>query len=371
MKICTTLTVTLILMINGCGDDKKKSKSATSNITVKMQNIDSTAALTLANDSPNPLLTDSQYTTQRSMTPVSFKFPIKRIMFTGNNVVGTVYECAGTTSDECLVDLADKEAVKNLIPKPIAVEYAVDSSPTISGFSVTVDPACDSGSTTSFNVKVKGTISVNGTTYYTTASETGKVMTSLVTNYTSVDVPMSTCTMTWQLPEAIPADKADIVINLFVSTKDVVWANTSRTTTNNACVKASVSADLLNGSFVCAGLAVPFPYVGTADPTIESYKIIENTTGYLGSVHLATYQALPIGAFVRPFFDGSAEGETGCKTGSWLKSIDQVRDGTYSIVIAADGTNNFEMYNAFKLASHTGTCKDFNGNSYGYSAVKL
>lgn len=69
------------LMIQGCSD-KDSDGTKTNAVTIKMLNIDSSTNLV---DSPvtshSPLsFIEQPYVTQRSFTPVSFKFPIKKLI---------------------------------------------------------------------------------------------------------------------------------------------------------------------------------------------------------------------------------------------------------------------------------------------------
>lgn len=177
---------------------------------------------------------------------------------------------------------------------------------------------------------------------------------------------MSTCTMTWPIATDVAIDSGKIEVSLFVTVKDVAYANSASSTSTPSCASDSTGA----GTFVCAGLAVPYPYIGSGSPTITSFKVTQSN-GYLGKVHVAVLEGQPVGAFVRPYFDGTNEGDIDCKTGSWLKSLTKNSDGTYRIKIAADGSTDFDIYEAFKLENHSGTCKSFSGTSYDYTATKL
>jgi len=192
---------------SACGKEEGDGEKKTANITVKIQNIDSgTGLYDLRSDSAISLTTEQPYVTQRSFTPVSYKFPLAQIEMFGTDVTGgTVYKCPGATAADCLVDLADKSAVAALIKNPVPVTYLEGSDPKITKFEVTVDPTCGNGGggMTQFNVMVKGTLSVGGTTYYTTSQATEAVLTADQSKYSEVGVPMRTCTMSWYLPTPV------------------------------------------------------------------------------------------------------------------------------------------------------------------------
>jgi hypothetical protein len=356
-------------LLQACGDSDS-AKSKTNSVTVKMQNIDSATSLLLDALSPNGSalsLLEQPHVTQRSFNPVSFKFPIKQIDMFGTDVTGgVVYECAGTTATECLVDMADKDAVAALIKEPVAVTYKEGTTPKISRFEVQLNPGCGDGNS-SFNVEVKGTMDVAGVTYYTTSTETGKVLTTDASKYSYVYIPVSTCMMSWQLPTEVAVDQADVAVSLFVTVRDVAWGNPASANNNPGCKSESSGA----GSFVCLDLAVPYPYIGTADPKVESYKITDTDTGNLAVVHVATYQSQAIGAFTRAYFDGTAMGASNCKAGSWLKSLNKNSDGSFKFEIAEGNNQSFVLFPEFKMANHSGTCTNKSGTSQAYSAEKL
>jgi len=117
-------------------------------------------------------------------------------------------------------------------------------------------------------------------------------------------------------------------------------------------------------------MAVPYPYVGAANPTIQSYKITEDN-GNLAVVHVATSESQALGAFTRPYFDGTALGASSCKAESWLKGLEKNGDGSLKLTIAQGGTESFALFDAFKLTNHTGTCRDQSGSTYPYTATNL
>jgi hypothetical protein len=290
---------------------------------------------------------------------------------------GTVYQCPGKTAKDCLVDFADKTAVANMIKEPIAVTYKEGSDPRIVRFEVIVDPACDNGGSQSkFDVMVKGTISVGGTTYYTTSSDSTTYLSTDQSKYSEVGVSMSTCMMNWYLPSPVPVGgqvdengtaSGSVTVSLFVTVKDAAWANPASINDNPPCVSKANGA----GSFVCASMAVPYPYVGTANPTVESYKITEASNGNLAVVHLAMSGSEALGAFTRPYFDGTAMGSSSCKAGSWLKSLAKNSDGSFKFTIDMGNNQTFDLFDAFKMANHSGTCRQQDGATYAYVATKM
>jgi hypothetical protein len=262
--------------------------------------------------------------------------------------------------------MADKSAVAALIEKPVAVTFKEDTTPKITRFEVTLNPECESGNS-SFNVEVKGTMDVAGVTYYTTSTETGKLLTTDVTQYSYVSIPISTCGMSWQLPTAVAVDQTDVAISLFVTVRDLAWGNPASTNDNPACISDSNGA----GSFVCVDLAVPYPYIGTADPKVESYKIKDTDTGYLAMVHVAIQDSQAVGAFTRTYYDGTAIGASNCKAGSWLKSLEKNSDGSFKFEIAEGDDQSFVLFSEFKMENHSDVCTNKSGIAQAYSAEKI
>lgn len=371
MQIRHAFFVMLLIsfLLPACSGKKKVSNA----VTVKFKNIDTSPAL-LADASEqfvgavNGAMASLPYESQRSFTPVSFKFPIKRIAMSGTGMdYATVYECPGTTSAECYVDLADKAAVAALVSAPITVKYEEGKSPQVTQFQVMVDPSCDSGSMEPFDVMVKGTFSVNGTTFYTSSTDpSGEPVTSDSSHYSAVGIPMTTCTMTWNLATPAPASAAGVVVSLFVSIKDIAFGNSAAASNSSMCAAGSTGS-----AAVCLqGYAVPFPYVGDADPQLESFKITEVATGYLGMVHTATYEGKPVGAFQRGYYDGTNVSISNCSDASWLGAINDNGDGSYQMTVDL-GDRNYALFDAFKFESHSGKCGNREGTKFDYTATKL
>ena len=345
-------------LLMGCA-----KKTTTTPVTIQMKNIDAVRSLLKSpseNESKNTSKTRSNI---RTFTPSVFKFPIKRITLVGSGGLetATVYECSGTTAAECLVDLADPVAVSALIPNPVSVTYEVGSTPTITGFQVTVDPTCDSGSMTPFDIKVKGSYQIAATTYYTTNSQATLFSTSESDNE-EVGVGTSTCTMNWDLPSPASVTGTDQTISLFVTVKDLAYGDHSASNAQPFCESKGTS------SLCVPGLAVPYPYVGAGNPTMTSYTLNEAGVGK-ARVHMAILDSTPVGAFIRPVFDGSFAEASHCYAASWLDSFVDNGDSTYQFNVA-EGSYNWELFNAFQLANHSGTCKSRDQlSTYNYSAT--
>ena len=193
-------------------------------------------------------------------------------------------------------------------------------------------------------------------------------MTNDANSYSEVPIPLSTCTMTWKLSNPAPADASGVVVSLFVSIKDIAYANSAGSAGNNPSCKSDANQQ----SAVCLnGYAVPYPYVGEADPVIESFKIREEGTGYLGMVHTATYAGKPVGAFQRGYFDGTSMAMTGCSSGSWLEGIIDNGDGSWKMNVALGEQGSFTIFDAFKFENHSGSCSDIRGQKINYTATKM
>jgi len=341
-------------------------KTATTTVSIQMKNIEPVRTQLNDREDMNEELEAETRSTIRTFTPTVFKFPIKKITLIGSGGLesSTIYECSGTTAENCLVDLADPTAVANLIPNPVTVRYEEGGSPVITGFQVQVDPTCDSGSMTPFDIKVKGSYSITGTSYYTTNSQATLFSTNAGDNE-EVGVSSSTCTMTWNLPSPAAVTGSNVTISLFVTVSDIAYGDYSASNSAPTCKSKSTSS-------VCVpGYAVPYPYVGTGDATLSTFTLTQAGVGK-ARVHAAMLNSSsPVGAFTRPYFDGSFAQTSNCYSASWLDSLVANGDNTYQFNIA-EGGYTWQLFSAFNLVSASpGTCKDrFTSTTYSYTAVK-
>lgn len=247
--MCFTFLVSLSLSLqSGCSPAKsKKSGSATVAIDVALLQI-----------AANPLLlvdsgSDSFF---KSFTPESLKVPITRIDVGGDGVSGNVYTCPGTTAEECLVDLADKEAVAALSASATISLPASEDTPTGTITYIGVNQGFDNG--TNGPRIIKGSASIHGTTYYTTTASTD-LLSDAASDYGPLTVSMGSGYRSFNLPTpATVRDGESLTASVFFSIDMAAYMGL---TGREECASA-------NGESVCFDPSWPVGYIGKDDPTV-------------------------------------------------------------------------------------------------------
>jgi hypothetical protein len=358
------------ILVAGCGSDSNTSTTSTANLSLQMKLV---AAPTrgLGSSLKTDLLRDKDARTGagasfKSFTPVSYKFPIVSIEAIGTNVNQKVYDCTAGVSADCLVDLADATAVKALLANKTKEVSMSSATGTITKLSLS-----QCGTSESSNISyVKGTMSIGGTTYYTTSNATTPLSTNSADyGYTAMSSP--TCTTTWTLPAEVEltADK-DFHVDLFVSLTDIAYAGLANPPSPGGCTNTT-------GQCICMNLTAPFPYVGEAEPTLEAYSVLDTSNDTYGRLLLLVDSTSTVlGGYARKLYDGDKLGSSNFESGG-MKDVTLNADSTYTInMFGSTGTEVFAGYSAFQRATHSGTRKSSTGTagSYAeqaYTATKL
>jgi len=197
-----------------------------------------------------------------------FKVPIRRINLV-SGLFGTgytsaspnFYTCDSTkTETECLVDLSQGITVDNLLTGgtdggTVAVESEIDYN----GVSIEFCPDGSSGAT--FSARVKGSVKLASTTYYTNAANglsiTGPAEeASIKISCGGVTTPLATAV-------TLGPDKT-ISIVVYADPNGNVFATNYKTLANSNCTGEDTLA-------VCTSYPAIFSTVDTATPTVERY----------------------------------------------------------------------------------------------------
>lgn len=210
-----------------------------------------------------PLLSQMAQTHQQSFTPVSLLVPIMRIALESSSGSESVlYNCAAGTSAGCMVDVADNTALKNLF----ASYSGKAQAGTFSKISV---QACGSGG--SYQAKVKGTMTLNSTTYYTSSGADPLTTASGSYDYTTIN--LSGCKRTYLVPNgSYTVGSSAIHVSLFMALENVAWARLTGCVVPGNC---TVNA----GGTMSVALAYPdvVPVFGKAAPVLKTYWIRAQT----------------------------------------------------------------------------------------------
>jgi hypothetical protein len=163
--------------------------------------------------------------------------------------------------DACLVDMADNNALASLFAHTIDIHPGTYDTVLVS--------LCAANGATGYSSYVKGSVELNGTTYYT-ASGT-QVLTTNAAQQGYVRVEYAGCASGVPLPEPVTvADGDEVNINAFFTLKNIAWAQLS----GNGPGGCTLNAE--NTLKVCTSYPIPVTYVGATSPKLETLYVTED-----------------------------------------------------------------------------------------------
>jgi hypothetical protein len=331
---------------------------------------------------------------ESSFTPTSFVMPIYSIMLAhGLTTNVPLYSCTPSAGDagasDCLVDMADATALASLFSEPAGIPAGTYDS--------IVVMTCKSDS--AFVAKVKGSVELEGQTYYTTSG-----VPTISTNPADLDyasINYGGCGNTIQIsPPLVVAAGDSITVNAFFTLQNLSWVLGNFSPGLGGCASAP------GGSFnVCSGLPVLVGYVGTQAPTLESYFVTEDPQDLLaakaaGQVMILSNDTGPFSGFLRRVYshdsvtpsvsydvplrvitrnpDSEATGDAGTDAGAVATDASSLDAGivpTYDVRAIGDPFQDLTKYRVrfprFELRDHDGSLFTANGASQvDYRAVK-
>lgn len=308
---------------------------------------------------------------QASFTPLSYLMPVRQISLNGPSAVSVLYTCplyadAGLPNadrdagpvDDCLVDMADNTALAALFSGMLDVAPGTYDS-------VNIDTCLNEGA---FVVKVKGTMVLNGTTYYTTSTAA-----TISTNAAELDYATTVVGACGGGPGggggnklAAPVtinDGDSVALSAFFTLENIAYTDyfASPPLGASGCVETSGA-----GNAVCTGLPQLVSYLGTATPTLDTYFITEDLSDL--SAAKASGQLLlfrdaagvPFGGASRPLFSATSVPPTGdYSTPIYSITAAALVDGgvpSYAIqTYGGGGSGAYDLlFPAFELQTHTG-----------------
>ncbi|MEY4577684.1 MAG: hypothetical protein RL701_2387 [Pseudomonadota bacterium] len=220
---------------------------------------------------------------ESSFTPDSLLVPLQAVRLEGPNGAGAdLYRCpnspgpimsddagveqddAGTplsAADECLVDMADNQALAALFAHPVDARPGTYDHITIY---LCVDP-----SRQGYSSYVKGSMHLSGDTYYTSAGS--RVLTTRVEQQGYVRLDYAGCASGVPLPAPLTVvENEDITVNAFFSLKNIAWGMLG----SNGIGGCTGAPDQTHT--VCAAYPIPVTYVGTTSPRLDTLFITED-----------------------------------------------------------------------------------------------
>lgn len=340
---------------------------------------------------------------ESSFTPQSFVMPIYSIRLAlGFNVNVPLYTCtpgsggaaapiadagdAGTFGD-CMIDMADAQVLETLFSQPAAIPPGT--------YDRIVIGTCESNS--AFVAKVKGSVDLEGTTYYTTSGT--PVLSDNPADLGYASINYSGCGNEVMLPQPVTINAGDaITVSAFFTLQNLSWVLGNFSPGLGGCAEAPAS------SFnVCSGLPVLVAYIGATAPTLESYFITEDVDDLAGAkaagqVMILSSDGEPFSGFLRRVYshdslntlvsydvplreiskNSSEPGDAGVSLDASVPDAavsDAGVSASYDIYSIGDPAQDASKYRVrfprFELGDHTGTMFTTNGTSqFPYRAVR-
>lgn len=247
---------------------------------------------------------------ESSFTPDSFIMPIYSVMLANGLTTNVpVYSCAAAglnapppsgdagpapieadagAEQDCLVDMADEAALASLFSAPADIPAGTYDSIVVG--------TCRSNS--SFDAKVRGSVQIVDTTYYTTSGV--PVISSDPADLDYATINYAGCGNTIKLsPPLIVSEGDTITVNAFFTLEGLSWVLGNSSPGLGGCAVAPAG-----GFNVCSGLPVLVGYIGTAAPTLSAFYITEDVNDLVGAkaagqVLLLSQGGEPFSGFLR------------------------------------------------------------------------
>jgi hypothetical protein len=343
----------------------------------------------------------------QSFTPESFLLPVDSIVMTyldpsggsGWQGGGPLYQCAsaprsgapppsdgglpdadsmdaaampqGAAGASCYVDMADDTALAALFAHPASVPSGTYNA-------IVVNNCEHEGS---FIAKLKGTVSLDGTTYYTTSAGGGRsALSTSRADYDYTSIQYSGCSGALRLAESVTVHDGDsITVSAFFTLRDVAWVLTNFSPGLGGCADGPAHANN-----VCSGLPELVSYVGASAPTLDTFLVTEDPSDLSaakagGEVLLLSQAGVPFSGFLRRFYSPTSRVPS-VSYDVPLRSVapsgsSNSGNPTYAVTAygdpAQDPTKFRAQWPAFEMATHDGTLRTADGtNDVSYRAVR-
>ncbi|MDH4263198.1 MAG: hypothetical protein OEV78_09170 [Spirochaetia bacterium] len=319
---------------------------------------------------------------QASFTPTGYKYPIMKISITQAGGVGeqVLYQCAGTTSASCMVDVANPTALSAIGTAAANASIEAATYTTINLYT------CPDGTpgTTNTSISVMGTVpatAVAGGPFSTDTNAAGGMIAGTTATFTDITWACSTKSITMTTPFVVTAGSTQN-LTLLVDLTNSVWTDANASAGMGGC-----KADATAAQDICSVMPLVIPYFGSGTPTYERYLVAHINAGTALAVDANAGVNLAIDgngsvfyAGTQPYFSASSIASTDA-----LKGGPDYNASTRTLSTNADGTIAFQTggsadnrvgFTAFQRtavgATHTGTCKNELGTSptWNYLATR-
>lgn len=267
------LFLTVVAAVNGCGT-KESDKSGSVSAKFRSTGLKSVA---LTSEEPQISTLKTMATMTANIVELEYyKVPVRRINlvagFDGSKYSSAspnIYSCDSSKSDdECLVDLSKSILVDNLLASSSTSELSVSGDATYDGAAIEFCKD-DHTSSDTYKIRVKGSVVINGTLYYTSASQG---LSSTLTAAEEAQLPV-TCAgkSTPFLSSVTVGPDKSVSLVIYADPNGNVFGTNSSTLANSNCIGSGTYA-------LCGSLPSIFLSSDTATPTIERYALTVTTT---------------------------------------------------------------------------------------------
>jgi len=257
-------------------------------------------------------------TNEGSFTPTSILVPIRAVVLEYESEDGettsdeNIYECDDDEYAEsgCLVELKDKTAT-NYVGTVINGENSVTVD---TGTYNRIDVQYCNEPENSYTAKLKGSVTLGGTTYYTSSTE---VLTTDEASMDYVEVEFSGRRSYNIIPssdgsnEITISEGDELTFSMLVENTNIAWAKLGEKTIVSGCTENEAQ-----DKSVCLSYPHPVPYLGTvSDPDLKIWHIDETLeSGDTGGQVLLVFTEEGgdlIGGFTRRYFSETSEEPSG------------------------------------------------------------
>jgi hypothetical protein len=275
---------------------------------------------------------------ENSFTPESILVPIRGISV--SNADDSITENIYTCDTDCLIDITDDAALETLTTN---AEITVGTYTKVS-----IGTCKNEGS---YFSRVKGSVVLSGTTYYTSSG--GEPLVTVIGENDYVNLEHSGCGNEYILPQPLVVTESGATdedgnelgatanLNLFMALPNIAWGRLSGEVTVPGGCTAGVSTS------VCIAYPDVVPYVGDTVPTLEIFHIADDTPapesdsgGQLQCIFSASGEF--IGGFARRLFSETSVPHV-ANFDTAFSTHEIKEDGNLVIADYGDSPDTFQM----------------------------
>lgn len=320
-----------VVFVNGCG---KKDSDSSGGLSIKLRSTGiQSVALSLKESFVPYAMLDTMLANVLELE--YYKVPIRRINlvsgFDGSKYSSAspnFYACDSSKSDDdCLVDLSKSMLVDNLLSSANNTNATVTSDTSYDGAAIEF---CKDGSSSSdtYKIRIKGSVVLNGTSYYTSATQ-GLSSSLTAAEEVQISVKCSGKSSPFLSPVTLGPSKS-VSLVLYADPNGNAFATSSSTLANSNCTGTGTYS-------VCAALPSIFLAADATVASVERYALTVTSTKSGGAYRNLLLklpinsEGSPIGATLQEHYRGDAA-EKSLQTA--LVDLNQVAkntDGTYNL----------------------------------------